>query len=167
MPTRLLQLMCLLVLSACGATELDGLTGEPPSVAPLTTPAQRRTHPAVDAVQRFIVAVSTDGAPRAWQLLSADTRKALQTRATPAGLQGVDLLRLRKLPAGDSLAKGVAFDPVAAFALTEIKTLQVVAAGARDEELQIELTDQRGGKKTVQMRFEGYRWRIHKPEFAP
>lgn len=151
---------------ACGGAQLDRLVGEPAAADKYTLPVTRRTHPSIDGLQRFLAAMQLGDVDTAWQQLSAETRKALQARATPVGVRGVDLLRMRKLPLGDTMASAVPFDPVAMFALPDVETLQLQATPAKEDivEQQVKITNKSKTVRTVVMRFEGYRWRVHLPE---
>lgn len=153
-----------LVLGACGSAQLERLSGEPSAIDPFTQPTARRTHPAVDGCQRFVAAMRGGDTAAAWGQLSVETRKALSARAALAGLRGVDLLAQRLLPQGDGSAQP--FDPLALFAVVEIRTLQLLATPADDSHVaqRLELTGADGAKRQVEMRFEGYAWRIHRPQ---
>jgi hypothetical protein len=140
--------------------------GEPASADKFTLAMTRRTHPAIDGVQRFIAAMQQDDADRAWLQLSAETRKVLQVRAVAAGVRGVDLLRARKLPVDNSMTGAMPFDPVAMFAVAGVKSLQLATTPAREDvvEQRVNLIATSGATQTIVMRFEGYHWRIHKPD---
>jgi hypothetical protein len=85
-------------------------------------------------------------------------------RAALAGLRGVDLLQQRILPQESGAPQP--FDPLATFAVAEIKTLQLLTTPADEASVaqRLELTGADGGKRQVDMRFEGYAWRIHRPQ---
>lgn len=165
---RLLGAVVCGLLAGCGTSLLERLDGDPASVDPWTQPTSRRTHPAVDGCQRFMVAVQRGDPSAMWNQLSADTQKALNDRGKPAGLRGIELLQWRKWPNGSSVADGVPFDPLQLFAIADVKTLQLVATPADDRVVaqRVELTDAAARKRTVTMRFEGYAWRIHNPALA-
>jgi len=159
--------LCLgaVALDGCGAMEIDHLEGEPPSAEPFSQPIIRRTHPAIAGLQRFVAAMQRNQADLAYAQLSADTRKSLQARAGTAGIRGVDLLRLKKLPVGNTMQGAVAFDPVAMFVVNDIATLQLVATsndGANVEQ-KVQMTTKDGKSRVVLMRYEPYSWRIHQP----
>jgi hypothetical protein len=157
-------ILATVVLSACGSAQIERLSGEPTAIDPYTLPTARRTHPAVDGCQRFIAAVRKGDSASAWGQLSLDTRKALSVRAALAGLRGVDLLQQRILPQESGAPQP--FDPLATFAVAEIKTLQLLTTPADEASVaqRLELTGADGGKRQVDMRFEGYAWRIHRPQ---
>ena len=158
----------LLLATACGVTPLERLEGDPANVAPWTEPTARRTHPAVDGCQRFVLAVQHGDPSAMWNQLSAETQRALNQRGKPAGLRGIELLQWRKWPRGSSVADGVAFVPLQLFALADIATLQLVATPADDTVVaqNLELTNAARHKRMVTMRFEDYAWRIHNPALA-
>ena len=83
MKHRLLILMLAtgLLLDACGAPELERLEDEPPSAAHFTLPQTRRTHPAIDGCQRFLVALREGRYESAFRQLSSDTRRAMALKA--------------------------------------------------------------------------------------
>lgn len=163
---RLLLTLACLTTVACAGPQLDRLAGEPASADKFTLPVARRTHPAIDGVQRFIAAIQQDDAERAWLQLSAETRKILQARAVLAGVRGVDLLRAHKLPVGDSMAGAIPFDPLAMFAVPQVKSLQLATTPQREDvvEQRVNLIADGGATRTILMRFEGYHWRIHQPD---
>lgn len=152
-------------LAACGGPQLDRLEGDPPSTHRFTTPLAARTHPAVDGCQRFVSAVVANEVDAAWLQLSSETRKALQQRAIAAGARGIDLLRLRRMPVGDSMQGAVPFDPLALFAVPNIQTLQLVPGPADDKAIdqRLRVVGEGERERDVTMRFEGYAWRIHHP----
>ncbi|MSP91634.1 MAG: hypothetical protein EXR79_07500 [Myxococcales bacterium] len=171
----------LLVVPACGGFVLDRLEGEPTTTHPFTESVSQRTHPAIDGVQRFVVAVRRGESEAAYAQLSADTRKALQARAQEAGVRGIDLLIQGKLPVGDSMAGAIAADPLRLFALDDLDALQLVEAppsasigpgGAKvavDPKAitqHVRLVGKSGRERTVEVRFEGYGWRLHHPSLA-
>ena len=154
------------LLASCGGTQLDRLANEPEGAEKLTLPVTRRTHPAVDGVQRFIAAMQTDDAEKAWVQLSSDTRKAMQAKAAPLGLRGTDLLRLGKMPVGETMASAVPMDFLALFAVRGVKTLRVLPPPDKTPpEQPVELTG-KNGTRIVTLRFEGYAWRLHQPDLA-
>ncbi len=160
--------LAVLLLSGCGAMEIDHLEGEPASAEPFSQPIIRRTHPAIAGLQRFVAAMQRHEPDLAYAQLSADTRKSLQTRASSAGVRGVDLLRLKKLPVGDSMRGAVPFDPLSMFVINDIATLQLVATssdGANIEQ-KVQMTTKDGKSRVVLMRYEPYSWRIHQPAIA-
>jgi len=158
--------------TGCGGAQLEELQGEPASVKPHTVPVSRRTHPAVDGCQRFVAAMRRGDVAAAWGQLSGDTRAALVKRAQLAGLKGQDLLLLKKLPRatdkGTALDQAADFDPVAVFALGDLKTLQLVATAPDDRNIaqDLEIGDAAGHKRRVAMRFEGYAWTLHDPSLG-
>lgn len=163
------QLLLLLVCAstvACAGPQLDRLVGEPTAADKYTEPVTRRTHPAIDGVQRFIAAMQQDDAERAWLQLSAETRNVLQQRAIAAGVRGVDVLRLHRMPVGDSMANAVPFEPLAVFTVPAVLTLQLATTPAREDaiEQRVNISGAGGTNRTVVMRFEGYHWRIHHPK---
>jgi len=151
---------------ACGGLQLDRLAGEPTAADAFTLPVTRRAHPAIDGVQRFIAAMQQNDAERAWQQLSAETRKVLHQRAVVAGVRGVDVLRLRRIPVDDSMANSVAFDPLSVFTVPGVQTLQLATTPAREDavEQRVNLSGAGGTNRMVVMRFEGYHWRIQHPQ---
>ncbi len=165
LPRFLLLLACAATV-ACAGPQLDRLAGEPATADKYTEPVTRRTHPAIDGVQRFVAAMQQNDAERAWLQLSAETRKVLQQRAIAAGVRGVDVLRLHKMPVGDSMANAVPFEPLAVFAVPAVLTLQLATTPARDDaiEQRVNVAGTGGVNRTVVMRFEGYHWRIHHPQ---
>lgn len=162
--------LCLgtVVVGGCGAMEIDHLEGEPASAEAFSQPILRRTHPAIAGLQRFVAAMQRNEPELAYAQLSADTRKSLQTRAGTAGIRGVDLLRLKKLPVGDSMRGAVSFDPVAMFVVNDIATLQLVATSSdgANVEQKVQTTSKDGKSRVVLMRYEPYGWRIHQPAIA-
>lgn len=164
---RIAQLLALAtLLAACGGPQLDRLASEPDGAEKWTQPVTRRTHPAVDGVQQFIAAMQTSDSEKAWMQLSSDTRKALQQKAAPLGLRGPDLLRMRKMPVGETLASAVPMDFLALFAVRGIKTLRVLPGpDTTPPEQPVELTGL-DGVRVVTLRFEGYAWRLHQPDLA-
>ena len=153
-------------LSACGGPQLDRLSGEPQAADKFTLSATRRTHPAVDGVQRYVAAMELGDHDKAWQQLSSETRKALQAKAAEVGLRGADLLRLGKMPVGATMADAVPMDFLALFAVRGVKTLQVLAISDKSPpEQRVELGG-RDGARVVTLRFESYAWRLHQPDLA-
>lgn len=171
---RLLLPSLLLLPTACGGFVLDRLEGEPATANPFTEPVTKRTHPAIDGVQRFVVAVQRGESEAAYAQLSADTRKALHERARTAGVRGIDLLIQGKLPVGDSMAGAVAAAPLRLFALEDLDALQVVdtpsegkiVSDAKVTSQRVRLVSKSGRERTVEVRFEGYGWRLHHPSLV-
>ena len=156
------------LLASCGGIQLDRLANEPEGSEKFTLPveAPRRPHPAVDGVKRYIAAMQAGDAEKAWAQLSSDTRKAMQQKAAPLGLRGMDLLRLGKMPVGETMASAVPMDFLALFAVRGVKTLRVLAPPDRTPpEQPVELTG-KDGSRVVTLRFEGYAWRLHQPDLA-
>ena len=156
----------LALLLGCGGPQLDRLVGEPASNDRFTTPVSNRVHPAIDSIQRFVAAMQQNDADRAWLQLSGETRKALQTRADLVGLRGVDLLRLHKLPTATSMTTAASFEPLTFFALPTVQSMQLAQTPPREDvvEQRVHMTGLGGASRTVVLRFEGYRWRIHRPD---
>ena len=156
-------------LSACAAPELERLEDEPASTERFTLPQTRRTHPAIDGCQRFLVALREGRFETAYRHLSSDTRKALALKAQAVGWQGEDILRLSKIPISQDIAQAAAFDAVSTFALPTIETLQLLAtpsAGGSMVEQRLRLKGKDGKTRELTMRFEGLAWRIHNPELT-
>ncbi len=171
MPLKFLILIvnvCLL-LSACAAPELERLEDEPASTEHFTLLQSRRTHPAIDGCQRFLVALREGRYETAYRHLSSDTRKALALKAQAVGWQGEDILRLGKIPTSPDLKQAAPFDAVATFALPAIATLQLLttpSAGSGTVEQRVRLKGVDGKSRELTMRFEGLAWRIHNPELT-
>lgn len=158
-----------LTLSACALPELERLEDEPPSVERFTLAQNRRTHPAIDGCQRFLVALREKQFETAYRHLSADTRKAMNLKAQIAGWTGEDVLREGKIPTSEDVAQAAPFDAVKTFALPTIQTLQLLATpntGSGQVEQRIRLKGSDGQSRDVTMRFEGLVWRIHNPELT-
>ncbi len=159
----------LAMLASCGPPELERLEDEPASTERFTLPQSRRTHPAIDGCQRFLVALRDGNYEIAFRHLSSDTRKALALKAQAVGWQGEDVLRLRKIPISQDVTQAAPFDPVATFALPSIQTLQLLAtpsAGTSTVEQRLRLKGTDGTSRELTMRFEGLAWRIHNPELT-
>jgi hypothetical protein len=148
----------------CGSIALDRLEGEPASTHAFTSPQGKRTHPAVDGVQRFVRAVQQGEAEAAWEQLSLATRKSLHSRAKQAGMRGIDLLIRKQWPVG--VASSVPFEPLTVFAVPAVVTLQPVGTpdeGADVVQQRVKLGAEGGGERIVTLRFEGHAWRLHQP----
>lgn len=157
------------LLFACAAPELERLEDEPTVTDRFTLPQTRRTHPAVDGCQRFLVAMREGRYEIAYRHLSADTRKALTLKAQAVGWQGQDILRQGKIPVSADLSQAAPFDAVATFAVPAIQTLQPLAtptsgSSTIEQRLRVKGTD--GKSRELTMRFEGLAWRIHNPELT-
>ncbi len=159
----------LVALGGCALPELERLDDEPVSTERFTLPPSRRTHPAIDGCQRFLVALREGRYETAYRHLSSDTRKALALKAQAVGWQGEDVLRLRKIPISQDVTLAAPFDPVKTFALPSIQTLQLLAtpsAGGGTVEQRLRLKGPDGTSRELTMRFEGLAWRIHNPELT-
>jgi hypothetical protein len=157
------SVVTLTITVGCGGTQLDRLEGDPPSTHAYTTPATDRVHPAVDGVQRFLAAMKAGNLDAAFRQLSRDTRQALDDRAAKANLTGTDLLRLGKMPVGNSLQGALPFDPIAVFVVPDVETFQVVPTPADANEQRLNVTGKGGRARELVLKFEGYGWRIHQP----
>ena len=177
LPGVLPLLTVLLLVASCAAPELERLEDEPPSADVFTLAQSRRTHPAVDGCQRFMVAVRDGHFENAYRQLSMDTRKALALRAQVAGWSGEDVLRLGKIPVRRPISDGgeagpaetAPFDAEGTFALRAVQTLQLLATpstGTSVVEQRLRLKSGDGHTREVTMRFEGLAWRIHNPELT-
>jgi hypothetical protein len=157
------------LFTACAAPELERLDDEPASTEHLTLPQSRRTHPAIDGCQRFLVALREGHYETAFRHLSSDTRKAMTLKAQAVGWQGDDVLRQGKIPISQDVKLAAPFDPVAIFALPSIQTLQLLAtpsSGSSTVEQRIRIKSVDGKARDVTMRFEGLAWRIHNPDLT-
>lgn len=175
--TVLLPLATVLAFG-CAAPELERLEDEPPSADRFTLSQMRRTHPAIDGCQRFLVALTDRQYQLAYRQLSADTRKALTLRAQAAGWTGEDVLRMSKIPVRRSTEAEAAagtqpetapFDAESTFALPDVQTLQSMATAATGTsvvEQRLSVKNGKGQSRELIMRFEGLAWRIHNPELT-
>ena len=165
----ILKTLASMVLVGCAAPELERLEDEPVAAERFTQPQSRRTHPAIDGCQRFLVAMREQRFETAYRHLSADTRKALAQKALAVGWQGEDVLRLGRIPTSEDPSRAAPFDAVATFALPEIATLQLLAtpaSGTATVEQRVRLKSSDGKARELTMRFEGLAWRIHNPELT-
>lgn len=154
---------------SCAAPELERLEDEPTCVDYLTLPQSRRTHPAIDGCQRFLVALREGQYETAFRHLSSDTRKAMTLKAQAVGWQGDDVLRQSKIPTSADVKQAAPFDAVAIFALPSIQTLQLLATPATGSsmiEQRIRIKSANGKTRDITMRFEGLTWRIHNPDLS-
>ncbi|MBM4343641.1 MAG: hypothetical protein FJ100_09725 [Deltaproteobacteria bacterium] len=156
------------VVLGCGATAIERLDGDPESVHPFTLATGRRTHPAVDGCQRFAAAVQQGDVSAMWNQLSFDTQRALNDRARPVGLRGIELLQWKRFPSvvdgKATLEGGKPFEPMGLFLLPSVQTLQLVPTSAQDRVVAQDLVISDGARKrTVTVHYEHYAWRIHNP----
>ena len=161
---RIALVSCLLALCCCTAPKAQRLREDPASAKQWTSTGER-TPPVADAINRFNRAVLGGQLQLAYAQLSRATRRALEERARPAGLRGVDLL-----------AKGQRghVAPLKTFTATKIAKLQVPDAPypdtkAHDGRLlvwKVGVVTAAGVKRTLTLRFEGLAWRIHNPQLS-
>ncbi len=165
----ILKLALGVLLTACAAPELERLEDEPAATENFTLPQARRTHPAIDGCQRFLVALREGQYEIAYRYLSSDTRKALALKAQAVGWRGEDVLRQSKIPISQDISQAAPFDAVATFALPSIQTLQLLAtpaSGSSTVEQRLRIKSNNGQSRELTMRFEGLAWRIHNPELT-
>ena len=147
---------------ACSAPKAERLRDDPASSKAWT---QKSVHtPAVaDAINRFNQAILSEQLHIAYALLSRATRRALEERARPHGLRGVDLLASGQK---DSI------NPIETFTAPNIQKIQVPSAPSpaskpHDGRLliwKVGLVSSGGKTRSVALRFEGIEWRIHNPQ---